>query len=175
MTLDLARCMAIDGFTDEEELTWLASKAAQMQSVVEIGTWKGRSALALAMACPGRVYTIDTFEGSPSEWDSCHAEALEGHLYDDAVLNLRDVPNLWVIKEQSLAASRRFSRVDMVWIDGEHTTLAVLTDLIAWVPKAVKLVCGHDISFEGVVQATAVYGIPVEAGPGSIWYMEKMT
>jgi hypothetical protein len=60
----------------------------------------------------------------------------------------------------------------MVFIDGDHTFKAVIKDLLSWKPKCRKLFCGHDYDFDEVKEALAVYGLPVEGGPGSIWYTE---
>lgn len=166
--------MAIQGFCEPDELAWLHERAQQHLRIVEVGCWKGRSAAALAAGCPGNVWTVDTFEGSPSELDGAHAEAAEGLVQAEAELNLYRYANLSIIKASSLAASRTFADgcVDMVYLDGDHTREAMLVDLIAWRPKCLRLLCGHDVDWEGVYSALAVYGIPWERGPGSIWFME---
>jgi len=45
----------IEGWMSYAELIWLNLTAKKMNSIVEIGSWKGRSAHALASACPGKV------------------------------------------------------------------------------------------------------------------------
>lgn len=167
---DLERCMAIQGFTEPDELQWLYVRARTMSSVVEIGCWKGRSAAALGQACLN-TWTVDTFKGSPSELNAAHAEAVNGNLMQEADANIDNLPVI-ILPMSSLEASRKFREVDMVFIDGEHTFEAVLMDLICWAPKAKKLLCGHDWDFEGVTKALSVYGIPFEMGPGSLWFME---
>lgn len=168
--------MEIQGFVEPEELEWLSEHAQNAISIVEIGCWKGRSAFALASACPeGKVYTVDTFNGSPSEMNAAHAEAVDDVIYDQAVMNLGEFRNLEIMRMTSLQASRLFSTesIDMIFIDGEHTTEAVLIDLLSWYPKCRSIICGHDLGIQSVQEALAVFGIPFELGAGSIWYMEK--
>lgn len=162
------------GWMDESELRWLHAQAAHARNAVEIGCWLGRSTIALASGCRGEVWTVDHFQGSPSEHETSHAEALTRDLAAEAEARLGGYRNLTIMRLSSLAASRLFapSTVDMVFIDGEHTRLAVLADLLAWRPKARRLVCGHDVGMDGVQEALAIYGLPFELGPGSIWYAE---
>jgi predicted O-methyltransferase YrrM len=170
----LAASEAIEGFMSADELSWLYEWAKKMETIVEIGCWKGRSTSALAQGCPGYVYTVDHFGGSPSELDGAHEEVKWGDIFAVAQNNLVPFKNVKILKMPSLDASRLFTdySVDMVFIDGEHTTEAVLTDLAAWSKKAKKVLCGHDRDFEGVSKALAIFGIPFSPGAGSLWQME---
>jgi predicted O-methyltransferase YrrM len=164
--------MAVEGFTEPEELEWLLERARACRTVIEVGTWKGRSAVALALGCPGHVYTVDHFKGSPSELDAAHAEARGGDIAAAALATLSAHANVTVLNMPSLQASRLTGPVDMVFIDGDHDRLPFLVDLLAWAPKARRLLCGHDIGWDGVVEGLALYGVPFQLGPGSLWYME---
>jgi predicted O-methyltransferase YrrM len=171
----LSAALETPGWMDEPELVWLRARARTSRSVVEVGCWLGRSTIALA-GCLGPVWTVDHFGGSPSEHETSHAEALEPgrDLHAEATASLAAYPNVTILKMPSLNASRLFApgSVDMVFIDGEHTRLAVLVDLLAWHPKARRLLCGHDVGMDGVQEALATYGLPFQLGPGSIWYAE---
>lgn len=173
MTFDVAASMSIPGFISPDELEWLYAEAATMRHVVEVGCWLGRSASALAQGCPGLVYTVDTFQGSPSEIESSHIEALTTNLYAEAQTQLSPWPNVRIMPMSSIQASRKFTigSVDMVFIDGEHTALSVLSDLLAWYPKCNRLLCGHDSDWDGVREGLARFGVPFEIGPGALWYM----
>jgi hypothetical protein len=119
------------GWMSPAELIWLGEQAAQMQSVVEIGCLHGRSSVALATACPGTVYCIDPWS------DDGFRSWTEG------VGNV--FPNVVGIREASPAAAARVPAfVDMVFIDGAHDYDSVVADIQAWLPKATKLLCGHD-------------------------------
>ena len=45
-----------------------------------------------------------------------------------------------------MEAVNRFAdkSLDMVFLDGDHATTAVVQDILHWLPKARKLICGHD-------------------------------
>lgn len=166
--------MLIPGFMELEELAWLHQQAARFDTVVEVGCWMGRSTSALAHDHSGRVFTVDHFEGSPSELDGAHAEVATVDVHSVAEQNLAAYPAVTIVRADSLSASRMFNdgSVGMVFLDGEHTREAVLIDLVAWRPKCVGLFCGHDRDWEGVYGALAVYGVPYRPGPGSIWYLD---
>lgn len=128
--------MHIWGWMSPPELLWLGARAAEMDSCAEIGVLHGRSAFALLTGCPGPVYCIDPWndEGGhclPSFLSSC------GHF-----------SNLRTVEGYSPAAADRVPDVDMVFIDGAHDYDSVMADLAAWIPKARKLICGHDF-FDG--------------------------
>lgn len=171
---DWTVALDIDGWMEPNELEWLYDQASRFLTVLEVGTWRGRSAAALGAGCLGRVYTVDHFQGSPSEIDGAHREVGWTDLHQEADRNLGQFPNVEILRMPSLHASRRFANesLDMVFLDGEHTRESVLIDLICWRPKVRRLLCGHDLSWPGVIEALAIYGIPFEGGPGSIWMME---
>jgi predicted O-methyltransferase YrrM len=165
--------MAIPGFMEPDELAWLNVQASRYREVLEVGTWKGRSASALAAGCPGRVWTVDHFEGSPSEREAAHAEALTADVGREAELNLDRYGNVTILRLPSVSASRMFraESLEMVLLDGDHDREGALVDLVAWRPKVSRLLCGHDRDWPGVYEALSIYGIPYETGPGSLWFM----
>jgi hypothetical protein len=165
-----ANPLSIQGWMGESELSWLAERAAESSSVVEIGSWKGRSTSALLSGCSGTVTAVDHFLGTPE--DENHKEAATTDIYADFMRNVGAYPNLRVLKMPSRQASQEFEdgSVDMVFIDGDHSTVSVLQDLAAWVPKCRKLICGHDCDWPGVKAALARYGIKWTRGPGVLWY-----
>jgi hypothetical protein len=169
---DFAACDAIPGWMNEDELRWLHDEAAQAESVVEIGCWKGRSAMALGQGCRGRVNTYDHFAGS-EEHQELYADALSENLYAIARNNLAAFPHVRVTFLESRRAAHLHAphSVDMVFIDGDHSRHGALTDLMLWYPKVRRLFCGHDRSFTGVEAALVTFGIPWEEGPGDLWFM----
>lgn len=115
------------------ELLWLAEQAKGMRNIVEIGALHGRSATALLTACRGPVYCIDPWndEGGhclPSFMGSC------GHF-----------PNLRALQGYSPAVGKRVrGKIDMVFIDGDHSRDSIQADIEHWLPRTRKLICGHD-------------------------------
>ena len=70
----------------EAELQWLTERAAEASSVVEIGSWKGRSTAALLSGCKGTVTAVDHFLGSPD--DERHKEAATTDIHEQDELSL---------------------------------------------------------------------------------------
>jgi len=139
------RCPDIQGWMNEDELQWLYNTSLQMNSVIEIGSWKGRSTHALLNGCKGPVYAVDHFKGNPDQIGEGlpHHEATLKDIYEDFKKNVGNYPNLFVMKMDSLAASRFFKKesVDMVFIDGCHRYEDVFRDLKIWMPICKYLLC----------------------------------
>lgn len=133
-------------WTKDTELTWLRKKAAEMDFILEVGAWKGRSTKALLEGCKKLVYTVDHFKGSPKE--ALHTNILKNEppLFEQFAHNLTDYNDLAVLKMTSKNASTLFPNksLDMVFIDGGHTYEEVRQDILLWLPKTKKLICGHD-------------------------------
>jgi hypothetical protein len=152
--------MHIFGWMGPRQLDWLGAQAAQMHSIVEVGSLRGRSAFALLTACQGRVYCIDPW---PKDSD-----------YESFMRDCGQFPNLVAIREKSPEAAALVPDVDMVFLDGDHEYEAVVADIAAWLPKTRKLLCGHDYNnteFPGVAAAVdALLGDRLTFAVGnSIW------
>ena len=165
--------LEIEGWMLPCELDWLSETAARMDSIAEIGCWKGRSTFALLEACKGPVYAVDHWLGSIDERDGAHAEAVTGDVLAVFLANVGHFGNLTVVRQRSIEAAWQVPDVDMVFLDGSHRYDDVFDDLLAWTSKAKRLICGHDSDWPGVLPAVrAVLGEP-QRGPGSIWYMTR--
>lgn len=162
----------IAGWMDDVELQWLHDQAAGMGSVVEVGSWLGRSTHALLSACKGTVYAVDHFHGSPSERETTHAPAAKEDIYAAFMGNVGHFPNLTVLRGDSPTMAEQFTgQADMVFIDGDHSAAGCLADIRAWLPKTRRLLCGHDRAQEGVPEALAQSGLKWQPGPSSIWFV----
>jgi len=155
----------IEGWMTFEELTFLYEISKSMNSVCEVGSWKGRSTHALLSGCKGQVTAVDHFKGSRSD-DKTHM----GQPYPEFKKNVLGFNNLTILKEESVKAAKKVGKFDMVFIDAGHTYEDVVKDIRAWKGKANVLFCGHDYCDEwpGVKKA-----VDEEIGPvqvvGSIW------
>ena len=156
---------SIVGWMSGDELNFLYKSAKKMKSIVEIGSYKGRSTLALLEGCKGTVVAIDTWLGSPGL-------NMDGTEYDTFLENTKDYDNLEILKKDSVDAAENIDEVDMVFIDGEHTYEGVKRDIEAWLPKTKKLICGHDHDdeFPGIIKAVAEMIGEVDGVVDSIWY-----
>ena len=93
--------------------------------VVEIGTYQGGSAMVMAAAINGMVYTID----------------------NDPKFETKILDNILLIKGTSEEATLAWDKpIDMLFIDGSHFYADVAKDIINWVPKVKDggIVCFHD-------------------------------
>lgn len=164
----------IQGWMGGEELRWLYDHATQVRSVVEIGSWRGRSTHALLTGCRGPVFAVDHWRGSPDERNGAHRDAVSNNIFKEFWANLGHFPNLVPMRMDSHVAARFFApaSVDMVFIDGCHMKESVLVDLMCWTPKFRAIICGHDAQYVSVKEALEGLGITYQS-TGGIWYVLK--
>lgn len=136
----------IEGYISPVELDWLHEQAKNFQSIVEIGSYLGRSTTALCDAGAKMVYAVDIFRDED---------------FPRFIKNMGVRENLTVLREPSLVAAKRFAdkSVNMVFLDGDHSYESCRDDISAWLPKCNSLFCLHDYSddkqghWPGVVRA----------------------
>lgn len=149
----------IQGWMNNDSLIWLLNKASEMDSIVEVGCWKGRSTHALLTGCKGAVYAVDHFMGSDVVMDLQAMKTdfqVKEYVCEEFLKNVGMFQNLKLLKMSSEEASKLFEpkSVDMVFIDGSHTYEDVKADLESWITIPRKLICGHDYwGWEGVRRA----------------------
>lgn len=156
----------IEGWTTYSEMIWLHLTAQKMNSIVEVGSWKGRSAHALASACPGKVYLVDNFLGNPKE----HPEVEQ-----ELRANMSPFKNVQIIKKSSLEAAQMFKdkSIDMVFIDASHDRKSVYDDIQAWYPKCKTLLCGHDFDMNEVKLGISDTNLVPRSEVASIWSIDN--
>jgi predicted O-methyltransferase YrrM len=189
----------VPGWCEPDELRWLAEQAAALPKnglIIEVGSWQGRSASALARAMPptGKLICIDTWAGSAEDpgpapdgtppprgtrkvppvklWHAFNAH-LADQLFENRVIALRLT---------SILAASRFAPdiADLVFIDGSHTAAAVRLDILSWLPKVAPggLLVLHDYFEDGAVcpdvkrVADAMLS-GIERGPGTLVYWRR--
>ena len=119
-------------------------------NIVEIGVWKGASTIAMASilksrATDGVIFAVDTFLGSHEH----HANPVflnqiglnNGRLtmLDTFISNIRQLSLddlIYTVSLDSVSASKVFfesgTKVDFLHLDGGHSYLNVIVDLISW-------------------------------------------
>ena len=160
MNIDRAKGVT-NGFMSDAELEWLASHAEGRQMIAEIGSWTGRSTLALACNTTGKVFAVDTWNGSDNgDLKDVIANHYPGWVFDQFRQNTEDCTNIYVKRLPSLVAARLFEpqTFDLVFIDAAHDYVSVLNDIRTWLPllKRGGILCGHDYCDErwpGVTKA----------------------
>src|SRR6202140_897594 len=150
----IAHAETIEGWMFRPELEALYDWALEMDSIVEVGSWKGRSTYVLCKGSKGTVTAVDTFQGSPHDAEHMRrVAAAGGSTFGEFSLNLIDCDNLTVLRKESVLAAEFHTDVDMVFIDAGHSYEECLADLKAWLPRTKKLICGHDAQFPSVQRA----------------------
>jgi len=155
----LAAVMSIPGQITREEARTLMDLARQTPlntAIVEIGTFRGRSSVALALGSRrghgNRVYAIDPHVEFVGVLGGRFGPEDMAHFYRN--VTKAGVGSLVAaICLPSLAASRAWTgAVGMLWIDGDHRREAVNADLQAWSPFVVAkgIIAFHDADAEGV-------------------------
>ena len=145
----------VPGWISKGELVFLKHLASRAESVVEIGSWKGRSTKALLEGCQGKVYAVDDWTGGKNE--TLQIGTYLKDIRKDFIKNVGGFPNLEVVMGRSIDAAEKFNgkKVDMVFIDAGHSYEECKEDIDAWLPKCKKIMCGHDYckEFPGVMKA----------------------
>lgn len=149
--MNLENALQVPGFTNANELLWLAEQASKRNNIAEIGSWKGRSTRAMADNTTGRIVAVDTWQGTPEDW---HMQELAGKpedwLYNEFWRNVGASGKVTAFRMSSLAAAyylaERNQKFDMIFIDAAHDYQAVKDDILAWRPLLTPggLFCGHD-------------------------------
>jgi SAM-dependent methyltransferase len=132
--------------------------------IVEVGSWKGRSAAFMAVEIINsnkkiKFDCVDTWEGSIEH--ETYDVITEEKLYDVFLSNIEPVKHIInPIRMTSIETSKLYkdNSLDFVFIDASHEYEDVKEDILAWLPK-VKIggiLAGHDydnFNFEGVNRA----------------------
>lgn len=127
--------------------------------IVEVGSWKGRSAAFMAVEIINsnkkiKFDCVDTWKGSIEH--ETYDVITEEKLYDVFLSNIEPVKHIInPIRMTSIEASKLYkdNSLDFVFIDASHEYEDVKADILSWLPK-VKIggiLAGHDYNtFEGV-------------------------
>lgn len=180
----LKRAFAQQGHMSEDELRWLHDACKDKGLVIELGSWCGRSSLAMASArC---LVCVDSWKGSPGE--QCEKDVVEGRVdpwkeWRDALVNWPG-HNCNVIAERGDLRDGEFhwklldaykESADLVFIDASHDEDSVRKD-IDFAYRLLKpggVLCGHDYGdwtgWPGVKAAVDALVRNPRVGAGSIW------
>lgn len=136
---DWRRINRIDGWLSRVEAAVLyaaASRVAVGQAIVEIGSWKGRSTTALALGCRRQraVVAVDPHTGGRSYVESnLPVDSLVHFQRTIADLSLDNVTAV-VARSHEAAQTYNGAPIGLLFIDGWHSTDAVLDDYRSWAP-----------------------------------------
>jgi predicted O-methyltransferase YrrM len=142
--MNLARALTVEGWMEPDELVCLVELAQQSKRIAEIGSWAGRSAVALAQHTPGCVFSVDTWSASLTTRTEHNAD-----LFSKWMANTAGLPVVPVMMESARAA-RMFAAAgmtfDLIFLDGDHTEAYLREDIALWKPLLAEggIFCGHD-------------------------------
>jgi glycosyltransferase involved in cell wall biosynthesis/predicted O-methyltransferase YrrM len=127
---------AVEGFMIPGQEEYLFNKAKSLPEdavIVEIGSFKGRSTVAMGYACLGtkrKIYCIDTWDGNDSDFpdrnffDIWHDNVAKNGL-EEYVVPLKGYSHDILKTYKELFEK---TKIDLIFIDGSHQFLDVLQD-----------------------------------------------
>jgi predicted O-methyltransferase YrrM len=137
------------------ELRWLAEQALVHKVIVEIGSYQGRSTLAMAANTTGVVYAIDDWYG-PRD-DASIKESDRANFFERFLRNVDGLPVHPIRCDHKDAGIMLPASVhpDMVFIDGGHGYWDARRDIETWKERLQSggLLCGHDVNHRTVRKA----------------------
>jgi hypothetical protein len=172
--MSLDKSLQIKGWMSNTELQWLADQALTHKNIVEVGCYAGRSTRALGDHTEGSVYTLDDFLGADTERPLSPKDSKE--LYLECKKNLQDLIDKGKVFIFHPEDREQLTNVpDFVFIDGDHSYLAVSEDIKFWKKKMKNggILSGHDSNHPPIAQALQELLTDVKYPPStSIWYVE---
>lgn len=191
--IDISKAIQCDGYMANEELEWLAKQATKHSTIIEVGSWHGKSSRAIAdnMHANSTLYCVDHWRGSEVERDNNHISAnwdSGDHAYLEYCDNMFDHIQSGKVQPVRLSSKnaanllhKKGIKADMIFIDAGHTYEEVKEDILHWLPvlKEGGTICGHDCFhvnnvWPGVGQAVfELFGSQVKQAPNtSIWVVD---
>ncbi len=147
----LARVAAVEGFLsdDEGKLLYELGRRARDGVIVEIGTYRGKSTVALALGARvgghAPVYAIDPlipFTGLLGGQQGPQDKAL---LFKNLLL-AGVTEDVWLLQTTSAQAAKGWTApIALLWIDGDHAYEGVRTDVDCWAPFVIP---GGTVAFD---------------------------
>lgn len=152
-------------------------------TAVEVGSWVGHSAIAIADAMPvGSVlHCVDTWDGTPGEVTGQIAAQPTISVYQSFLENIGERLGRVIIphKGKSVEMAQGWPhKADLVFIDADHSYDAVKADIAAWWPhiRIGGTLCGHDYGGAltvGVTEAVDDYFERVSVSGACVWAIRK--
>lgn len=176
----------IQGWFDYEDLyRQMASMCYVNSTIVEVGSWKGKSAAFMAVEILNRnpsirFHCVDTWLGSVEHQEGgpfADEHAINGTLYEHFLENIKPVKHVInPIRMDSISASKLFTdrTLEFVFIDADHSYEGVSADIKAWKPKLIPggFLCGHDINWSQDVVRAVSENVPEYQIRGSCWFYQ---
>ena len=156
----------IQGWNSNSPALLYALDQSRPETIVEVGTWLGASAIFMAENSQAEIIAVDTFLASNETlWRARNVDNLIqdfSKLYDQFCANIshKNLNNrISPLPMTSSSAAELFAkegvRFDMAYIDAGHQEREVYADLQDWWPMVDKVLVGDDYnsSWPGVIKA----------------------
>lgn len=149
--------------------------------LVELGSFQGRSSIAIAAVLPPQatLHCVDHFRGSEEH----HRMDLDvSQLFESFSRNIQRfgvAERIHVIRDSTLAAATQFapSSCNLILVDAAHDFDSVHADLTAWYPKLRPgglLFCDdYDPRWPGVMRAVESLGLQGSLAAPALWLHQK--
>jgi cephalosporin hydroxylase len=150
----MSKAATISGWMPEHELAVIYEIANRVKprTVVEIGSWIGRSAVAWAESLSdAMIYCVDPWPATMHHDLSDLSGSALYDPYEKFLENTKPYPNIRPLRLRSNELVwPDCAHADLVFIDGDHSEAAVMADLIlaARMTHGRGTICGHD--YEGI-------------------------
>ena len=180
---DLRKAIAIGKGCGPKDLDWLARAAREAECILELGSFRGRSARAMLDNSNAMLWCVDTWRGSGRGGKSAGLQVDE----NDYLLfreNLADVSHRVIEMRMTTAeALAWFAKhghqgfFDLIFIDADHSYKACKADILGSAPllRPGGILCGHDYraGWKGVDRAVAELVLNPQHGGKAIWWAEE--
>ena len=174
----------IKGWFDLAQAIALQTYVKQLSpgsTLVELGSFQGRSSVALAAVLPpdSILYCIDHFQGSVEhkKWNLDLSNLLAAFTANIERFGVKD--KIRPIPMSTTAAAEQFQpeSIDLLLVDAAHDYDSVKSDLKAWYPKlksGAYLFCDdYQPEWPGVMRAVKSVGLEGNLITGSLWLHRK--
>jgi predicted O-methyltransferase YrrM len=165
MKFDENLYQTVDGWCNFQSLYKRQVDAHDNANFIEIGSWKGQSAILMASLIANnnkniKFFCVDTWQGSDEHQND--SDVLNDSLFKTFLKNIEPVKDyISPVRKTSVDAAREFPNefFDFIFIDAAHDYENVKNDINAWYPKLKKggTFAGHDFhpTWSGVIQAVS--------------------
>lgn len=159
----------IPGWMGGGELQFLHDEAKKVKTVLEIGSYYGKSAHAYLFAGVEKLVCIDWWRAG----DVINSNAEGDAIYKAFLQNTEGFPETELVpirmSSEEAKAIIGDEKFDMIFIDASHDYESVKKDIELYFGNATKLICGHDYGWPGVTQAVTE-AMEIDGKVESIWY-----
>lgn len=149
---------ALDGIIFVEEAAWLFNAARGRRRMVEIGSYRGKSAVLLASGAAdvgGTILCIDPhINATGMEKTTFSKDDHDRFMASVTRHGVADRVTKWIKTSREARGEYDGTPIDLLWIDGDHSYPGVKYDLSAWkdLVKVGGVIAAHDYTHDEPVR-----------------------